>query len=137
MHRGVPGEVALVLRLAGEFAQVPVHPAHPPAQRRAHPRSASDPDDLDADAAASSRRSRALGNSPDGATSRDSTNGDSADGAVDPARTARTQTSSALRMTTITMTAKNAASTPSTVEFVTIWCIWSMVFAGASTLPWS
>ena len=33
------------------------------------------------------------------------------------------------------MTANSAASTPSTVELVTTWCMSSMLLAGGSTLP--
>ena len=53
------------------------------------------------------------------------------------ARIARTQIRAASAITIMIRTAKSAASTPSTVEFVTTVCMSSSDFAGAVTSPLS
>src|SRR5690606_20774592 len=122
---GVPLEVALVLRLPGELAQVPAH-APPGLGERGHDRSP---------AAASARFSSAVAMSPDGATMVEGTAGTSVLGSGSLEVSARYHTTTAFAITMTIRAANRIDSTPSTVEFVTTARMSSRSVAGASTWP--
>src|SRR5215211_2192341 len=130
------GEVVLVGVLAHDLAGVPEGAGHGPPQPGHRP-SPPDPDPTRCSARSSAWRARssAVGNSPEGAHSCDSSAGVSArTGSRRPLRVCQ-QTRAASRMTTMIKTANRIESRPSTVELVTIWPTSSSDLAGGMTLP--